>query len=240
MAVQAVLQALGIKLRDSTGNEIVQGGGTLDQIHNIDTTDLDPRWQEVEVIIASDVENPTLGNKGAAAVFGPQKGASSEGVNILEANLTHFFTKVHEQHQVDVRDVQGGGAAGALSAGLMAFLGGRIESGIDLLLEYNHFEEAIKKANLVITGEGQMDEQTVYGKGPVGIARLARKHNIPTVAIVGGLNVDDSVLHEAGIHSVLPIVYKPMPLIDAINNASELVERTALRLGYLLQLSFKN
>lgn len=230
------MQALGVRLLDERGQEVATGGGNLHRIRTIDVSGLDPRWREVEVIIASDVDNPTLGEKGAAAVFGPQKGATPDDVRVLETNLRHFFTLARDQLGVDVLDVKGGGAAGAFSAGLMAFLGGHIRSGIDLILEYHRFTDHLRDADLVITGEGQMDEQTVHGKGPVGVARLAQEHGVPTIAIVGGLNADDALLHDAGIHAVLPIVTSPMSLDEAIARAEELVERAALRAGYLLLL----
>ena len=230
------LQALGVRLLDEHGQDVPVGGGNLHRIHRIDVSALDPRWREVEVIIASDVDNPAVGEQGAAAVFGPQKGATPDDVRVLEGNLRHFFTLVRDQLGVDVLDVKGGGAAGAFSAGLMAFLGGRIQSGIDLILEYNHFKDHLREADLVITGEGQMDEQTVRGKGPMGVARLAREHGVPTIAIVGGLNADDELLHDAGIQAVLPIVTRPMSLDEALARAEELVERAGLRLGYLLSL----
>ncbi len=230
------LQALGVHLFDAYGNDIPRGGGQLEKIFVIDTQSLDPRWKHVEVLIASDVDNPTLGEQGAAAVFGPQKGATQQQVDKLEANLRHFFTLVKDQLGMDVLNVPGGGAAGAFSAGLMAFLGGRIVSGIDLILQYSGFAEALQEADLVITGEGQMDVQTIHGKGPVGVARMAQQRGVPTIAIVGGLNVRDDILHDAGIQAALPIVTGPMSLDAAIEHAAELVERAALRLGYLLQV----
>jgi len=230
------LQALGVRLLDAQGADIPPGGGGLSRVAQVDSSRLDPRWREVDVIIASDVTNPTNGETGAAAVFGPQKGASAEDVVILERNLTHFFGVVREQAGVDVLAVEGGGAAGALSAGLMAFLGGRIESGVDLLLDFNGFDAHLKNAGLVLTGEGQMDAQTVYGKGPIGVARRAREQGVATVALVGGLNTDDAVLHEAGIAAVLPVIPKPMTLEAALEQAAALVEGAALRLGYLLQI----
>jgi glycerate 2-kinase len=233
------LQALGVRLLDAYGNDIPFGGSALSGIYTIDTSGLDPRWKAVEVIIASDVDNPAVGEQGAAAVFGPQKGAGPHEIRLLEAGLRHFFAKVRDQIGVDVLDVVGGGAAGAFSAGLMAFLGGHIQSGIDLVLEYNGFDQQVQHADLVITGEGQMDDQTIHGKGPIGVARRAREFGVPTVAIVGGLNADDALLHDAGIEAVLPIVTRPMSLDDALRNAPELVERAALRLGYLLQLKAK-
>ena len=230
------LQALGVRLLDAAGNEIPPGGGSLHLIRHIDTSALDPRWKGVEIVIASDVDNPTLGDLGAAAVFGPQKGASPEQIPILESNLRHFFTLVAEQVGIDVRQTPGGGAAGAFSAGLMAFLGGRIESGIDLILNLRGFDQQLEDAALVITSEGRMDAQTIHGKGPIGIARRARERGVPTVALVGGLQVDDALLHETGLWAALPIVSTPMPLEQALANADALVEAAALRLGYLLQL----
>lgn len=231
------LQALGVRLLDAYGQDVPPGGGSLSSVYTIDVSGLDARWRAIEVIIASDVENPTTGETGAAAVFGPQKGAGPHEVRVLEAGLCHFFTKVRDQLGVDVLDIPGGGAAGALSAGLMAVLGGRIESGIDIILDRRGFDEHLRGARLVITGEGRMDEQTVYGKGPIGVARRARAAGVPTVALVGGLNADDALLHEAGLQAVLPIVTGPMSLDDALRRASELVERAALRLGYLLALA---
>lgn len=230
------LQALGVRLLDKDGTPLVGGGGSLHTLVTIDTSTLDPRWRDVEVIIAADVENPALGEHGAAAVFAPQKGASPAQVTILEANLSHFFTHIHTQVGVDVRHLQGGGAAGALAGGLMAFFNAHMQSGIDLILAHNRFTEHLQGAQLVITSEGRMDSQTIYGKGPIGVARLAHECGVPTVALVGGLGVDDAVLHMAGIHAVLPIVTHPMPLEEALTNAPELLERAALRLGYLLQL----
>ncbi len=230
------LQALGVALTNAYGENIPRGGGNLDKLFLVDAQGLDPRWKKVEVLIASDVENTALGKLGAAAVFGPQKGATPEQVKMLEANLSHFFTLINAQLGIDVRSVRGGGAAGAFSAGLMAFLGARIESGIDLILQHSGFVDWLPEADLVITGEGQIDSQTLGGKGPLGVARLAKEHGVPTIAIVGGLNADDKEFHDAGIQAVLPIVTKPMSLEEAISNAAELVERAALRLGYILQI----
>lgn len=230
------LQALGVRLLDANGHEVPPGGGHLAEIQTINTDDLDPRWREVEVIIASDVDNPALGERGAAAVFAPQKGASPEDVALLEANLRHFFSVVQQQMGVDVLSVPGGGAAGAFSAGLMAFLGGHIESGIDLILARAGFDELLATADLVVTGEGRMDDQTIGGKGPIGVARRARERGVKTIALVGSLDADDDLLHEAGLWAALPITPAPMPLEEALRRAPELLEHAALRLGYLLQI----
>lgn len=231
------LQVLGVRLLDADGRDVPPGGGNLHHIRHIDASGLDPRWHDTDLIIASDVDNPTLGETGAAAVFAPQKGASPEQVAILEDNLSHFFTLAAEQIGIDVRHAPGGGAAGAFSAGLMAFLDGRIQSGIDLILDLRGFDHLLNDADLVITSEGRMDVQTVHGKGPIGVARRARERGVPTVALVGGLQADDALLHEAGLWAVLPVVNAPMPLEQALANADHLVESTAQRVGYLLQLN---
>lgn len=231
------LQALGVRLLDAYGREAPAGGGGLASIVTVDAAGLDPRWRAVELIIASDVENPAVGPAGAAAVFGPQKGAGPHDIRILETGLRHFFGRVSEQHGVDVRETPGGGAAGALAAGLLAFLGGRIESGIDLILDERGFDRLLQQADLVITGEGRMDEQTIFGKGPIGVARRAAAQGVPAVALVGGLLADDEQLHEAGLRAVLPVVTGPMALDEALCRAPELLERAALRLGYLLAIN---
>ena len=231
------LSVLGLKLLDGDGNAIAVGGGGLANLAAIDDAGMDGRWRDVDVVIASDVENPTLGERGAARVFGPQKGANRAMVELLERNLRHCFTIVREQRGVDVRTVKGGGAAGAFAAGLMAFLNCRLASGIDLVLAHNRFLEKLADCALVITGEGQIDAQTLDGKGPLGVAKLAAEYGVPTIAIVGGLNIDDRRLHEAGVQAAFSIVDKPMSLEAALADAQELTRRAALRLGYALQVT---
>ena len=230
------LMALGVRLLDERGKAIPLGGGGLQALARIDSSGLDARWRDVELIIATDVDNPALGERGAAAVFAPQKGASPEQVERLETNLAHYFGLVEAALDVDVRTRPGGGAAGAFAAGLMAFIGGRIQSGIDLLLDRRRFDDLLKDAGLVITSEGRLDSQTLGGKAPVGVARRAAAHGVPTVALVGGLNGDDADFHAAGLWAALPIVTAPMLLHEAIADADRLVEAAALRLGYLLQI----
>jgi glycerate kinase len=229
------LMALGIRFLDAKGQVISQGGGSLEKIASIDVSQLDSRWKDCEIVIASDVQNPLLGAEGAAAVFGPQKGASPKELAVLEQNLSHFAEKLAETGR-EIRHLAGTGAAGGLAAGLLAFLGGRIESGIDLLLEYNHFEQHLAEIDLIITGEGQMDSQSLYGKGAIGLARIAKERGVPVIALVGGLNVADTVLHEAGVTAAFSIVDKPMALEKALANAESLMESAALRLGYMLEL----
>jgi len=231
------LRALGLRLLDAESQAIGHGGGGLADLATIDAGGLDAGWRDVDVVIASDVENPVLGERGAARVFGPQKGADPATVETLEGNLRHCFTLVHEQGGLDVRSVKGGGAAGAFAAGLMAFLNCRIEPGIDLVLAHNRFRDRLADCALVITGEGQIDDQTLDGKGPLGVSKLAGERGVPTIALVGGLNIDDRALRAAGLQAAFSIVDKPMPLAEALAEAEELLERAALRLGYVLRLA---
>lgn len=231
------LQALGLRLLDAHGRDVQAGAAGLARIASFDDSGLDPRWRRAQIVIASDVDNPTLGEQGAARIFGPQKGADAPMVEQLERNLRHCFTRLYEQRGIDVRQVRGGGAAGAFAAGLMAFLSCEIVSGIDMVLAQNRFEDKLAAASLVITGEGQIDAQTLGGKGPLGVAKLAAAQGLPTVAIVGGLNIDDALLHAAGLQAAFSIVDKPMPLQAALDDAADLLRRAALRLGYVLKLS---
>ncbi len=230
------LQALGVRLLDAQGRQVGPGGGQLGGVAQVDARGLDARWGRSELLLASDVDNPALGELGAAAVFGPQKGADAQQVDPLERQLRHFFSVICEQTGRDVREVPGGGAAGAFAAGMMAFLDARIQPGIELVLAQSGFAQRLAGADLVITGEGQMDEQTIHGKGPVGVARLAREQGVPVVALVGGLAVHDAALHEAGMQAVLPVTPRPMTLEEALADAPQLLERAALRLGRLLQI----
>ncbi len=231
------LQALGLRLLDAHGRDVQAGAAGLARIASFDDSGLDPRWWRAQIVIASDVDNPTLGEQGAARIFGPQKGADAPMVKQLERNLRHCFTRLYEQRGIDVRQVRGGGAAGAFAAGLMSFLSCEIVSGIDMVLAQNRFEDKLAAASLVITGEGQIDAQTLGGKGPLGVAKLAAAQGLPTVAIVGGLNIDDALLHAAGLQAAFSIVDKPMPLQAALDDAADLLRRAALRLGYVLKLS---
>lgn len=230
------VQALGVHLLDTQGNEVPRGGGALDRVRWIDTGGLLPALKGVSVKVACDVTNPTLGPNGAAAVFGPQKGATSEQVALLENNLRHFFTLTAQQIGVDVRDLPRGGAAGALSAGLAAFLGAELCSGIDLVLDALDAERRLDGVSLVITGEGRLDVQTLGGKGPVGVAHLARAHGIPVIALAGSVGDDEAALHTAGFDAILSIVPGVISLEEAMARAADLLERAGERVGRLLRL----
>ena len=239
------LQALGVRFFDSDGIALPDGigGGDLHRIARIDVSGIDPRWGGVRLVIASDVESPAVGATGAAALFAPQKGASPSQVGTLDTHLNHYFGVIAAQLGVDVRAIPGGGAAGAFAAGMLAIFGerARITSGIDLILAAAGFDDHLATCDLVITSEGRIDGQTLHGKGPLGVAQRAAARAVPTVALVGGIAVDeahllDSQLHDAGIWAVLPIVPAPMSLDAALRDADQLMEAAAVRLGYLLRL----
>lgn len=230
------LQALGLRLTDTSGEDIPRGGGGLQMLSAIDVSHLDPRLRKTEIIVAADVENPAVGPDGAAAVFGPQKGASPADVMRLDSTLVHWFSLSRHVTNVDVLHVPGGGAAGALAAGLMAFAGARIQSGVDLLLDYANFDNQLANASLVITGEGKLDSQSLSGKGPIGVAKRAQARGVPVIALAGTVEADARMLQAAGIDVAWPIVDQIMSLDEALNRAALLLERAALRLGCTLAI----
>lgn len=181
------LQALGVKFLEEGGNVLPPGlsGGKLTQVAGIDRSALDPRWRTTELLVACDVNNPLLGGQGAAAVYGPQKGADPDAVRLLEANLSHLAAVFHTQAGEDVRRLAGAGAAGGLGAGLHAVCGARLLPGFEVVAQAVQLSKRLRGADLVITGEGRLDAQTSHGKVVAGVARLARQHGVPCVAIAG-------------------------------------------------------
>jgi glycerate 2-kinase len=230
-------KALGIKLLDSEGNEIGDGGGELGNIAAIDMSKMDPRIASVSIEVACDVDNPLTGPKGASSIFGPQKGATPEMVGLLDGNLHHFAKMILRDVSKDIEQIAGAGAAGGLGAGLMAFLSAELKRGIDIVLEATALEAQLKDADFVITGEGKIDAQTVFGKTPIGVAKAAKKHSIPVIAIAGNVGSDSHVVHEHGIDAVFSIVPGIIPLSDAFENASVYVEGLAANLASVIKLS---
>lgn len=167
-------QALGAKLLDDKGEQIGYGGGSLNQLVSIDLSALDPRLQQVKIEVACDVNNPLVGPTGAAAIYGPQKGATPEMVNLLDRNLTHYAEIIKKDLSKDVIDIPGAGAAGGLGAGLLAFLSAELKRGVDIVIAATQLEKHMNKADLVITGEGKIDNQTIHGKTPIGVAKTAK------------------------------------------------------------------
>jgi glycerate 2-kinase len=198
-----LVQALGVRLLDSAGEELPRGGGALARLAQVDLSGLDPRLVKTRLIVASDVDNPLTGPRGAAAVYGPQKGASPENVESLDAALSRWARLVAAstpaRKSAGVDELPGAGAAGGVGFAAMAVVGGELRPGIDLILDLLGFHEKLKGARLVITGEGSLDEQTLSGKAPQGVAAAAAAVGVPVVAVCGRLLLTVDRLRGAGI-----------------------------------------
>ncbi|HZJ86318.1 MAG TPA: glycerate kinase [Erysipelotrichaceae bacterium] len=221
------VQALGGSFLDINGNEVGFGNQALKSIETIDISNIDKRLNDVKITILSDVNNPLIGKNGAARVFGPQKGATDTEVEIMESNLTHYSSKVKEFINIDISNLSKAGSAGGLGGGLLAFCKAEMTVGIDKILNLINFKDTIKDADMVITGEGKIDGQSIYGKTPVGVAKLAKKNNIFTVAIVGSVGEGADKVYKKGIDMIISIVNKPMTLEKAILKVDKLVSEAA-------------
>ncbi len=182
-------RALGVRLLDAEGREIVAGGAGLLDLARIDASRLNPAVSRTRFVVASDVDNPLTGPQGASAVFGPQKGATSDDVVLLDRALAHFAAVVHRDLGIDVRHVPGAGAAGGLGAGLVAFLGAHLRPGVGVVMEAVGLRERLSRADLAVTGEGKFDEQSLHGKAPAGVIRAAREAGVPAVVLCGRAEV---------------------------------------------------
>jgi glycerate kinase len=203
-----MVAALGARLLDASGDDLPDGGAALADLSRLNLGALRSRMEGITVTVASDVDNPLLGDRGAAAVYGPQKGASPEQVLQLDAALAHWADVVEEVTGRDDRHHAGAGAAGGVGFGAVAVLGASIRSGIDLLLELVGFDAALERLtpdDLVVTGEGSLDEQTLHGKAPAGVAAAAAARGIPVVAVCGRATLDAERLRDAGIHAAYAI-----------------------------------
>ena len=222
-------QALGVGLYDGKGRPLPRGGGALASLGRIDLTGLDPGVRGCEILGACDVTNPLVGPQGAAQVFGPQKGATAGMVGVLEAGLSRLAEVIKADLGLDVAALPGAGAAGGLGAGLVAFLGGRLVSGVELVLEAVGLRQKLAGAHLVLTGEGILDYQSAYGKAPVGVARMARDLSIPVLALAGTLGEGYETLYQEGIDAVMSIVPGPMSLEEAMGQAYGLLAEATER-----------
>jgi len=231
-----VIQALGGRLLDKQGNELAFGGGELGKLSTIDLSNFDSRLKDVIVEVACDVNNPLCGERGASNVFGPQKGATQEMIGILDDNLKHYADIIKRQLGKNVLDEPGAGAAGGLGAGLLAFLNGTLKKGIEMVIEYAGLEEKIKDAHMVWTGEGSIDFQTQYGKTPLGVATVAKKHNKPVIALAGRVGEGIDILYESGIDSIFGITKGATSLEEALVKGQENIEKTAENIIRLMNL----
>jgi len=216
--------ALGMRFLDVAGKPVAPVGGALGQIHRIDASGLDPRLARLRCEAICDVDNPLLGARGAAHVYGPQKGASPAQVEELDAGLAHLADVIAADLGLDVRDLPGAGAAGGLGAGLHAFLGAELRRGVDLVLDLVGLDAHLTGADLVITAEGQIDFQTAFGKAPAGVAQRARLQGIPCMAIAGGIGERITDLHHIGIDAVFSLCHGPMTLKQAMEDGPSLLQ----------------
>ncbi|WP_313758094.1 glycerate kinase [Tissierella sp.] len=232
-----VVQALGGKFLDKEGKELGFGGGELDKLVTIDLSNFDNRLKDVIVEVACDVNNPLCGEQGASYVFGLQKGATPEIMKVLDNNLRHYGILIKEQLGIDILYESGAGAAGGLGAGLMAFLNGRLNKGIDMVIKYSKLEEKLPYADMVWTGEGSIDFQTQFGKTPIGIAKLAKEYNKPVVALAGRVGTNIETLYTMGIDSIFSITRDITTLEEALEKGQENMEKTAENIIRLMNLN---
>jgi len=219
-------QALGYRFLDERGKPVIPTGANLAKIDNIDGSRRDRRLDQVHIQVACDVDNPLTGPDGAAHVYARQKGATDAQVELLDHGLAHLAEVIKKDLDLAVASLPGAGAAGGLGAGLFAFLGATLRSGVDLIFDLVQLESQIQGADLVITGEGQIDYQTVYGKAPVGVAACAAKHDIPCIALAGSIG-EIGALHEQGLDAVFTLCQGPVSLAEAMENGKELLAKTA-------------
>ncbi len=220
-------QALGARFLEEEGAEVGFGGGELGKVRRIDLSGLDRRIAQTKIEVACDVTNPLTGPEGAAAVYGPQKGATPEMVAALGENLQHAAGLMKVQLGKDVEKLPGAGAAGGLGAGLVGFLGATLRPGVEIVVEAVGLREKMKGCQLVITGEGRLDEQSAFGKTVDGVARVAEKLGIPAVAIAGSLGSGCEKVLERGIVAYFATMREPSSMDEAIERSAELLEEAA-------------
>ncbi|AHG85574.1 Glycerate kinase [Bibersteinia trehalosi USDA-ARS-USMARC-190] len=231
-----MLQAVGFSFKNAKGEEIGFGGGALNQIDTISLEKRDPRLTQVEFEVACDVDNPLCGERGAAAVFAPQKGATASMVTLLDNALAHFANIVRQKLDIEIADKAGSGAAGGMGAGLLLLPKVQLKAGVQIIIEATNLAEKIQNADLVITGEGRMDAQSIAGKTPIGVAKLAKQFGKPVIAIVGCLRDDYPVVYQHGIDAVFPIIKQLGSLEETLQSGKENLCSCAENVARLLAL----
>jgi glycerate 2-kinase len=234
-----MLQALGVHLRDANGDEIGAGGAELARLASIDCSNLDPRLKGCIVEVACDVDNPLIGPSGASATFGPQKGATPEMVKQLDDSLRHYAEIIARDLGRSVAEVPGSGAAGGMGAAMLAFLDGRLRPGSEIVTEAIGLAAALADADLVITGEGRIDTQSIRGKTPVGVARVARARGVPVIGLGGCLDADSSVVHLHGIDAVFSAVRNVCTVDEALREAAFNVRSAARNIAATLRIGMR-
>ncbi|MFJ6193879.1 glycerate kinase [Bacillus thuringiensis] len=232
-----MLAALGVRFINDKGEVIDPSGGTLHSIVAIDFSQMDPRLKGVKIEAACDVDNPLVGMQGASFVFGRQKGANIEMMKELDENLKHYANILKRYVSSDVSEIPGAGAAGGMGAAVISVLKGDWRRGIEIVLDYTNFDKHIEDADLIITGEGRIDEQTAYGKAPVGVAGRAKRFSVPVIAIGGSVSSDYSAVYEKGIDAVFSITTRPMTLEEAYRVAEENIEMTTKNIATVWKIA---
>jgi len=229
-------RALGVRFLDAEGRDLPEGGAALARLARVDLSGLDPRLAESTLLVACDVDNPLCGPRGASAVYGPQKGATTDLVAELDTALAVFATIAAQATGRDIAHSPGAGAAGGLGAGLLFFTPARLRPGVAIVLETTGFEALVQGADLVLTGEGRTDFQTAMGKAPVGVAAAARRHGVPVICLSGGLGdgAEDVLAH--GIDAIASTVPQPMALEACMEQGATLVEAGTRRVCRMLSV----
>ncbi|MCL1939654.1 MAG: glycerate kinase [Desulfovibrionaceae bacterium] len=238
-AGSGALRALGLRFLDASGKELEPGGAALAGLARIDSTGIDPLLAQTRIRVACDVDNPLTGERGASAVFGPQKGATPEMVRQLDAALTRFAEVARESTGKDLAATPGAGAAGGLGAGLLFFAGAKLEPGIAIVLEATGLAARAGNADLVITGEGRSDVQTAYGKAPVGVAKIAKQHGKPVICISGALGPGVEAVYDQGIDALAAVVSSIDSLEHYMEHAGVLLENAAARACRMVRVGMR-
>ncbi|MED1204466.1 glycerate kinase [Heyndrickxia acidicola] len=230
-------KALGVRFTDHEGNDIGEGGGALAKLAKIDVSDLDERLSNVKIEVACDVDNPLTGPKGASAIYGPQKGATPKMADLLDHYLAHYAFVIERDLGKHINNIPGAGAAGGLGAGLLAFLPSILNKGVDIVMEAVDLAKHVMDADIVITGEGKIDSQTVFGKTPIGVARIAKQLNVPVIAIAGSIADDYSKVYEYGLDAVFSIIPGVVKLEHAFSHTSLYIENTVRNIARILKMN---
>jgi len=231
-----MLKALGVRFLDGAGKELNVLPGDLEQLHSIDLSELDQRILKCEVVVLCDVDNLLLGENGSAAIFGPQKGASPDHVAQLDQGLAKLSALALTATGKDMSAIKYGGTAGGAAAGLFACVNAKLENGIEYFLDLTGFNESLENAELVITGEGSIDEQTLQGKGPFGVANRAKQKGLPVIGLAGKVPPENNIQLQKYFDALLPIGNQPTDLISAMKITHNNLLRTSVEIGNLLAL----
>ncbi|NLC65720.1 MAG: glycerate kinase [Clostridium sp.] len=236
-AAAGCLSALGVKFLNKDNKVFIPTGENLNLIEGIDLSGLDKRIEKTDIEVMCDIDNPLYGENGAAYIFGPQKGADVAMVKFLDSNLKYFSKITEEYLHLDLKDLPGAGAAGGMGYGIASYLGGNLKMGIDIVLDTVDFDQNLKDTDMVFTGEGNLDSQSLSGKVVIGISRRCKKANVPVIAVVGGVSDDIESVYEEGVTSVFSINRRPESLDISKHNTKENLAFTMDNIIRILKLN---